>query len=191
MNCFNLSKSVIILFLTCTDTPPATSPLNPSAVAVARRNVRIIQGKFSMLVTKSRKRLQSRGINVEDLKAFLITMCSSPNPRDGSYNVTTLIASIKSLNEIFCALSDNGLWDYFNYFLLQSIIEEFASDDAAWAEVYDGAVLARPNRPHPHFADSKIPRCHPLQAPYCHEWQWQWQLRWRGCSISSSTTAKT
>ena len=100
-----------------------------TAVAVARRNVRMIQGKFSTLVTKSRERLQSRGINVEDVKAFLIIMYSSPNSRDGSDTVTVVVESAKSLNEIFCALSRYGLWDYLNYYLLQSIIEELARDD--------------------------------------------------------------
>jgi len=43
--------------------------------------------------------------------------------------VTTVVESSKSLEEIFRALSKYRLWDYLNYFLLQSIIEEFANDD--------------------------------------------------------------
>ena len=81
-----------------------------------------------MLVTKSRKRLQSR-INVEEFRIFLITMYSSPNSRDGSSTVTTVIKSTESLDEMFVAFSEYGLWDYLNYDLLQEIIEEFASDD--------------------------------------------------------------
>ena len=60
---------------------------------------------------------------------FLITMYSSPNSSDGSDIVTTVLESATSLDEIFRALSKCGLWDYLNYYLLQSIIEEFASDD--------------------------------------------------------------
>ena len=81
-------------------------------------------------MTKSHRRLQNRGIKVEDIKIFLVTIYSSPNSRDGSDIVTTVLESAKSLEEIFRALSKYGLWDYLNYHLLQSIIEEFASDDS-------------------------------------------------------------
>ena len=120
-----------------TGTPSATRPSSPSAVhphipstvAVAQRNIRKIQGKFSILVTKSCKRLQSRETNVDEVQTFLIVMFSSPGSRDGSDMVTTVVESTKSLEEIFRALSKYKLWDYLNYFLLQSIIEEFANDD--------------------------------------------------------------
>jgi len=56
-------------------------------------------------------------------------MYSSPKSEDGSAMVTTVLESAKSLDEIFRALSKHRLWDYLNYYLLQSIIEEFASDD--------------------------------------------------------------
>ena len=78
---------------------------------------------------KSRKRLQSKEVNVEDVQDFLIIMYSSPNSRDGSDTVTTVLESAESLDEIFRALSKYKVWDYLNYYLLQSIIEEFASDD--------------------------------------------------------------
>ena len=56
-------------------------------------------------------------------------MYSSPNSRDGDYMVATVVESTRSLDEIFRALGKYGLWDYLNYYLLQSIIEEFGSDD--------------------------------------------------------------
>ena len=56
-------------------------------------------------------------------------MYSSPNSRDGSDTVTTVLEAAKNLDEIFRALGKYGLWDYINYYLLQSIIEEFAGDD--------------------------------------------------------------
>ena len=56
-------------------------------------------------------------------------MYSSPNSRDASCTVATVLESAGSLDEIFCALGKYGLWDYLNYYLLQTIIEEFASDD--------------------------------------------------------------
>ena len=120
-----------IKFLTCTDTGTlrATIPQSPTTVAIARRNVRKIQGKFSTLVTTSRRRLHSRGIDVADIQTFLVTMYSSPDTRDGGDTVTMVVESARSLDEIFRALSKYRLWDFLNYYLLQSIIEEFASDD--------------------------------------------------------------
>ena len=120
-------------YSTCADTrtPFATTPKNQSAklVAIAVRNNRKIEGKFSKLVTKSRKRLQSKEVDVEEVQEFLITMYSSPNSRDGSDTVTSVLESAVSLEEIFRALSKYRVWDYLNYYLLQSINEEFASDD--------------------------------------------------------------
>ena len=118
-------------------TPSAKTPESPSTtgrniftvVTVARRNIQRIQAKFSSLVRKSRTRLQSRDISVEDVQEFLVTMYSSPSSRDGSYMVTTVIESARNLDEVFRALSKCGLWDYLNYYLLQEIIEEFANDD--------------------------------------------------------------
>ena len=107
----------------------AKSPLSRSAIAVASRNTIMIQGSFSKLVTKSCKSLRSRGIDFEDVQMFLITMYSSPGSRDGNDTVLTVLESAKSINEIFCALGKYKLWDYLNYYLLQSIIEHFVSDD--------------------------------------------------------------
>ena len=106
----------------------AITPQDPSA-AVAQHNIIMIRGKFAILVTKSRKKLQNREIDVEDIQTFLITMYSSPNSQDGSGMVATVLESAKTLDEIFRALGKYGLWDYLNYFLLQSIIKEFARDD--------------------------------------------------------------
>ena len=90
----------------------------------------MIKGKFSLLVTKSRRKLQYRKIDVDDIQTFLVTMYSSPDSEDGSDTVTTVVESAKSLDEIFRALSKYRLWDYINYYLLQNIIEAFADDDS-------------------------------------------------------------
>ena len=82
-----------------------------------------------MLVTKSHKKLQNKEIDVEDIQRFLVIMYSFPKSRDGSDTITSMIECTTSLDEIFHALSKYRLWDYLNYYLLQSIIEQFASDD--------------------------------------------------------------
>ena len=82
-----------------------------------------------MLVTKSRRKLQSRRVRVDDVQTFLVTLYSSPNSKDGSDTVTVVVESARNLSEIFRALSRYGLWDYLNYYLLQDMIEGFAHDD--------------------------------------------------------------
>jgi len=89
----------------------------------------MIKGKFSLLVTKSHKKLQIRKVDVDDVQMFLVTMYSSPDSKDGSDTVAAVVESARSLDEIFRALSKHRLWDYLNYYLLQSIIEAFAHDD--------------------------------------------------------------
>ena len=89
----------------------------------------MIKGKFSILVTRSRKKLQNKDIDVDDVQTFLVTMYSSPDSKDGRDTVAMVVKSAASLQEIFLALSEHGLWDYLNYYLLQSIIEAFAHDD--------------------------------------------------------------
>ena len=126
-----LSFTMVCFISTCTDTPPATSPQSPSAVAIAKRNIQMIQGKFSILVTKSCRRLQSRKIKIKikDVQTFLVTMYSSYNSRDESTIIATVVESARNLDEIFRALGKHRLWDYLNYYLLQNIIEAFADDD--------------------------------------------------------------
>ena len=124
-------KTILLLSCTGTGTSSATSLEDSLTVtaAIVRLNIQMIKRKFSILVTKSHKSLQEREIDIEDVQMFLITMYSSPNSRDGSAMVTTMLESAKSLREIFHALSKYRLWDYLNYYLLQSIIEAFAGDD--------------------------------------------------------------
>ena len=130
MCCKNIS---IFIVLTCADTgtPPATSPENSFSVtvAIAKQNIQKIDKMFAMLVSKSLEKLQREKIRVEDFLTFLVRVYSSPNSRDGRDLITTVIGPAKNLDEIFHGLSTCRLWDYLNYFLLQSIIEEFLQSD--------------------------------------------------------------
>ena len=88
-------------FLSCTDTetPLVTSRLNPPsvAVAVAKCNIQNIARKFAVLTIKSCKSLQERGVDIEDVQMFLITVYSSPpNSKDASGTVTTVLESAKN-----------------------------------------------------------------------------------------------
>ena len=119
-----------MFYFNCIDTVPTLpDPPSSSAVAVAQRNIQMIKAKYSTLVTSSCRKLRSRGIDIQEVQTFLITMYSSPSSKDGSEMVTTVLESATNLDEIFRTIGKYGLWDYLNYYLLQSIIEEFACDD--------------------------------------------------------------
>ena len=131
----------MLFILTYTDIAArsAITPKNKSAVivAIAEHNIRMIVTKFSTLVAKSRKKLQMKNIDIEDVQDFLITMYSSPNSKDGDETVTKIVESAESLKELIRKISRKGLWDYLNYGLLQSIIEGFASDDGELNEMME------------------------------------------------------
>ena len=178
----------------------ATRPHIPSTVAVARRNIRKIQGKFSTLVTRSCKRLQNRETDVDEVQTFLIVMFSSPNARDGIDIVTTVVESTKSLEEIFRALSKYRLWDYLNYFLLQSIIEEFANDDSELNDMMEhyqqdltGYVLALRiqeylDATHPIVATSDSENSGDEITPALQPWQKQYLFKNLSVKIDANIT---
>ena len=119
------------MIITCLgpEVPPTTSPPNPSTAAVAERNIAMIKGRFATLVTTSYTRLQYRAISVDHFKTYLIIMYSSPDTMDASNTVNRVLGSASRLDEIFLKLSEYGLWNYHNYYLLQNIIDKFAHDD--------------------------------------------------------------
>ena len=66
------------------------------------------------------------------IQMFFITMdssCNSMAEMEVTKQPKWYIESTESPEAIFCAFSEYGLWNYLNYFLLQNIIEMFASDD--------------------------------------------------------------
>ena len=89
----------------------------------------MIEVNFSKLKTKCLESLQSGEIDIEDVKDFLIDKYSSPDSRDGSDIITKLLESATNLRGIFRELSKNRLWNYCNYYLLESFIERFLCND--------------------------------------------------------------
>ena len=117
---------------TCIDngTQSESGPQNLSTtIAVEQRNLLMIKSNFSTLVRTTCKKLQSRETDVKDVRMHLIIIYSSPDTRDGSEIVTNALGEAESLDAIFVALTKHGCWDYLNYYLLQNIIEKFASDE--------------------------------------------------------------
>jgi len=92
----------------------------------------MICGKFATLVKNASGKLQSI-INIDDFRVFVINLFQ---PGD-------CIPDSRSVHEIFCAITKNGLWDCVNYFPLKLIIEEFAGNDtemSEWVKQYKEAV---------------------------------------------------
>ena len=73
--------------------------------------------------------LQTKRISTEDLVLFLEAVYSSEDSKDGSDFAAAVTESSSTISEIFRAIGKQGLWSYWDYFLLQSLVEEFVSDD--------------------------------------------------------------
>ena len=92
----------------------------------------MICSEFATLVKNASRKLQSI-VNIDDFWVFVVNLFQ---PGD-------CIPDSRSVREIFCAITKNGLWDCVNYFPLKLIIEEFASNDTEmsdWVKKYEEAV---------------------------------------------------
>ena len=89
----------------------------------------MIRKKFASLLRRASNRLQTKGISIEDLLLFLEAQYSSENSKDGSDFAGAVTESSSTIGGIFRAIGKQGLWSYWDYFLLQSLVDEFASDD--------------------------------------------------------------
>ena len=98
-------------------------------MGIAQRNKQKMEAKFAMLLTNTCRRLKEKQINIEDLQIFLIS-CFSPGE---------CIPRSSNINEIFGAITRHKLWDYWNYYPLEVIVQEFAPNDpeiTSWIETY-------------------------------------------------------
>jgi len=82
-----------------------------------------------MLLTRVCNRLKQKQINVGELRLFTI-LCF---PGDWIPHST-------DIEDIFKAITRNEFWDYWNYSLLEEIVQQFAADDAemlSWVNDYE------------------------------------------------------
>ena len=84
-----------------------------------RKNEGRIKGLFSSLLINLRKSLVSHNVDVKDLRQFLVTY----------FKCDDCIPKSHDIDEIFAAVTINGLWSYQHYCPLESLIEYFLSDD--------------------------------------------------------------
>ena len=90
---------------------------------VTQRKHQEIRCQFASIVSKAANTLQKKGITVEDLVLFLVTACSS---EDDSELVAEVTKSPSTIPVILRAIGSRGPQ---NYYLLQSLVNMFASDD--------------------------------------------------------------
>ena len=88
-----------------------------------------IEIKFAALLTNICRKLREKPINFTDLRMFFTSFFSS-----GEW-----IAKSSNIQEIFAAITRHKLWDYWNYYPLEGLVQEFAADDQeikSWIETY-------------------------------------------------------
>ena len=113
---------------------PQTSqePTSLVAAAVARRNRLIIGRKWGALVAHTGEVLQDKLDNKEitsnRFRLFLGNLYSCGGKMDGNEFLKKLLKPSASISEMLEALTLEGEWDFMNYYLLESIIEEYGDD---------------------------------------------------------------
>ena len=92
----------------------------------------IIGGKWGALVAHTDKVLQDKlnrkKITSSEFRLFLGNLYSSKGKMNGDQFLRKLLKPSTSISEMLETLTVEGEWDFFNYYLLESIIEEFGDD---------------------------------------------------------------
>jgi len=109
--------------------PEETAPV---VAAVAQRNRMIIGRKWGALVVHTDKVLQDKvdknEITANRFRLFLGNLYSCEGKMNGNYFVRKLLKLSANISEMFETLTAEGAWDFMNYYLLESIIEEYGDD---------------------------------------------------------------
>ena len=96
-------------------------------VDIARGNQQKMKAKFALLFMNTCKKLKERPINVDDLQLFLTA------------HSLEYIPKASTMHEIFEAITRHKLCDFWDYHLLEEIVQGFAADDpevTSWIETY-------------------------------------------------------
>ena len=149
--------------------PRKAMPTTRPVVTIAVRNERMIKTKFASLVKSASNKLRIKGISVQDLLLFLETAYLSEDSNNGCDFVAAITGSSSTIVEIFRAIGRQGLWSYWNYFLLQSLVENFVNDDTDlqadikhYEEELTGFILTTEIEP---FLEAVRPSSDPDQLP--------------------------
>ena len=123
------SKRILLIVIGPQAAPEPTSPV---VAAVSRRNLMIIGRKWGALVALTDEVLQDKLDNKEitsnRFRLFLGNLYSCQGKMNGSQFVKKLFKPCANISEMFEMLTVEGVWDFMNYYLLESIIEEYGDD---------------------------------------------------------------
>jgi len=107
-------------------------PTSPVVAAVTRRNLMIIGRKWGALVALTDEVLQDKLDNKEitssRFRLFLGNLYSCEGKMNGNQFLRKLLKPSASISEMLETLTVEGEWDFVNYYLLESIIEEYGDD---------------------------------------------------------------
>ena len=107
-------------------------------LVLARENLKKIKFKYASLFTLALCVLQEKNIDVSILRAFLTALCLPEehnddnveiNPSSTKEFINELLGTAQSVGDIFESLTKNGMLSYKNFYILRSIIDQFAGDD--------------------------------------------------------------
>jgi len=93
----------------------------------------MISGEFAKLLRIASSRLQSIPINISECQLYVV----------GLFQPGDCIPDSKSIHDIFCAITKNGLWDCVNHSPLKQIIKEFACNDEQLSKSISQYEVAR------------------------------------------------
>ena len=98
-------------------------------VGIAQGSKQKIEAKFAVLLTNVCKKLREKPIDFTELQMFFTSFFSQGK----------CIAKSSNIHETFDMLTRHKLWDYWNYYPLERLVQAFAADDQeiqSWIEAY-------------------------------------------------------
>ena len=105
------------------------------SLVIAKENLRMIKDKFASLLALAHRVLQGKNVDSSNLRLFLAARYlpeeDSNDTREinPSRFIVEVLGSAQSLSEIFELLMVQDLLNYKNFYVLRSIINEYASDE--------------------------------------------------------------
>jgi len=105
---------------------------NPVAIAVARRNLMVMKRKWGDLVAHTdkvlRDKLDKKEISMNGVRHVLGALFSYVGKMDGNEFVRKVLKPSANVSEMFETMTAEELWDFMNYYPLESIIDKYGDD---------------------------------------------------------------
>ena len=106
--------------------------MKEATIEVVRKYSEKIKARFSGLLLKVGKVLEGN-IDIEDFRFFIKDKFRE---NKAFKNAVNRLANARVL-DVFEVITDHGLWDYWNYYTVETIVDEFAEDNMTIKEFID------------------------------------------------------